>query len=235
MMALLDRRDPRIGPQGTVEHRKMGGARATPMRQRICQSGTPRYGAPALLRWCWRKDKVLPMPHASLLDRRPTVTATQLAAHLAMSRQHVVRLADVQHVIERLPDGRFDQDDCRLRYLRWLRDPARRSARSEADAEFQKAKTELIKIRIAEKHGKLILASDHEAFVETITGLFLSRLSGFAARCGGRDLAARRAIDQAVYDLRVEIAQAAHALGDAAGEPPDDDAIKPAPRGRLHP
>ena len=42
-----------------------------------------------------------------------------------------------------------------------------------------------------------------------MVGLSISRLSGFAARCGGRDLAARRVIDQAVYDLRLEISQAA--------------------------
>jgi hypothetical protein len=101
-------------------------------------------------------------------------------------------------VIERLPDGRFDMDACRLRYLRWLRDPARRSARSEADAEHQRAKTELLKIKIAEKHKTLMLASEHEAFVETLTGLFLTGLAGLAARCGGRDLAVRREIDRAV-------------------------------------
>ena len=58
-----------------------------------------------------------------------------------------------------------------------------------------------------------------------MVGLFISRLSGFAARCGGRELAARRAIDQAVYDLRVEISEAATKLADQRGEPPlDDDA-----------
>ena len=55
--------------------------------------------------------------------------------------------------------------------------------------------------------------------------LFISRLSGFAARCGGRDLAARRVIDQAVYDLRLEISEAATKLADQRGEPAlDDDA-----------
>jgi hypothetical protein len=44
------------------------------------------------------------------------------------------------------------------------------------------------------------------------SGFFISRLSGFAARCGGRDLAARRVIDEAVYDLRLEISEAATKL-----------------------
>ena len=60
--------------------------------------------------------------------------------------------------------------------------------------------------------------------MDEVVGLFLSRLSGFAARCGGRDLATRRAIDQAVYDLRLEISEAATKLADQRGEPLDDDA-----------
>ena len=36
--------------------------------------------------------------------------------------------------------------------------------------------------------------------IDEMVGLFLTGLSGFAARCGGRDLATRRAIDQAVAD-----------------------------------
>jgi len=59
--------------------------------------------------------------------------------------------------------------------------------------------------------------------MDEMVGLFISRLSGFAARCGGRDLAARRAIDQAVYDLRLEISEAATQLADQRGEPPLDD------------
>ena len=51
-----------------------------------------------------------------------TVTATQLGEHLGLTRQRIGALADTEHVIERLPNGRFDQDDCRLRYLRWLRE-----------------------------------------------------------------------------------------------------------------
>ena len=62
------------------------------------------------------------------------------------------------------------------------------------------------------------------AHIDAMVGLFLTRQSGFAARCGGRDLAARRAIDQAVYDLRLDISEAATKLADQRGEPPLDDA-----------
>jgi hypothetical protein len=80
-----------------------------------------------------------------------SVTATQLGEHLGLTRQRIGVLADTEHVIERLPNGRFNQDDCRLRYLRWLRDPARRSARSEAAATHVEAKTQLLRIRIGGK------------------------------------------------------------------------------------
>ena len=49
-----------------------------------------------------------------------SVTATQLGEHPGLTRQRIGVLADTKHVIERLPDGRFDQDDSRLRCLRMV-------------------------------------------------------------------------------------------------------------------
>ena len=146
------------------------------------------------------------------------VTANSLATHLGMTRQNVARLT-AEAVIEQRSDGCYDQTASRLRYIKHLRSEHRRSARTQADAEFQRAKAELLKIRIGEKKKVLMLASEHEAFVKEMVGLFLSQLSGFAARCGGRDLAVRREIDRAVYDLRVEISQAASRMADQCGEP----------------
>ena len=65
-------------------------------------------------------------------QRVVTVTASQLAAHLGLTRLRIATLAD-ENVITRLPSGRFNETDSRLRYLNWLRDPARRWARSEAE------------------------------------------------------------------------------------------------------
>jgi hypothetical protein len=59
--------------------------------------------------------------------------------------------------------------------------------------------------------------------MDQLAGMFLTGLSGFGARIGGRDLAARRVIDQAVFDLRREISEAATKLAEA-GEPVLDDA-----------
>ena len=65
------------------------------------------------------------------------------------------------------------------------------------------------------------------AHMDAMVGLFLTRLSGFAARCGGRDLAARRVIDRAVFDLRVEISEAAAKMADQCDEPQDARTMMP--------
>lgn len=145
-----------------------------------------------------------------------------MAQHLGFERPNLTRLIGLG-VIEKRPDGRFDLDDTRIRYIRHLREARRLSPKSEADAEFQKAKADLIRIRIAEKQRQLINAEETFAMIDQMVGMFLTGLSGFAARCGGRDLATRRAIDQAVYDLRLEISQAATKVADQRGEPALDE------------
>jgi phage terminase Nu1 subunit (DNA packaging protein) len=145
------------------------------------------------------------------------VSASALAAHLDCSRAYIAKL-EAEGVLHR-DGGGFDLDASRVAYLRFLRRERRQSPRGEADADFQRAKAQLIRIRIAEKQRELMPTSAHNQIVDEMCGLVLSRLSGFAARCGGRDLRVRREIDQAVHDLRVEIAQAATTLADLRGEP----------------
>jgi hypothetical protein len=147
-----------------------------------------------------------------------TVTATELGEHLGLTRQRISVLADTEHVIERLADGRFDQDDCRLRYLRWLRDPQRRSARSEAASEFSKAKTELIRLRIEQRKRILVSREEANACIDHTVGLFLTKLSGLSARAS-RDLVVRRAIDGVIFTIRQEIADECLRLADENGEP----------------
>jgi hypothetical protein len=153
---------------------------------------------------------------------REFVSATAMARHLCLDRSYQDKLVDMG-VIERRADGKFDLDDNRRRYILHLREERKRSPKSEADADFQRAKSELIRIRIQEKQRQLINAEEAYATIDEMVGLFLTGLSGFAARCGGRDLATRRAIDQAVYDLRLEISQAATKLADQRGEPALDE------------
>jgi hypothetical protein len=112
-----------------------------------------------------------------------TVTATQLSKHLDLSRQRIHALADVEHVIERLPDGRFDQDGCRIKYLRWLRAPERRSARAQADADFVKAKTEMLQLKLAEKRRELVRQSNVDALIDEIVGVTPTAMSSMRS-CG---------------------------------------------------
>jgi hypothetical protein len=153
--------------------------------------------------------------------RPATVSATALALHLDCGRTYIHKL-EAEGVIARQGDG-FPLDASRVAYLRFLRRERRQSPRGEADADFQRAKAELIRLRIQEKQRELIPAEQAAADMEELIGLFLTGLSGFAARCGGRDLVVRRAIDKAAFDLRTEIAEACARKADERGEPRLDD------------
>ncbi len=168
-----------------------------------------------------QEDGRAPKPEKARRVAGDAVTASGLATHLGMTRQNVARLT-AEAVIEQRSDGRYDQTASRLRYIKHLRSEHRRSARTQADAEFQRAKTEFLRIKIAEKQKVLMEFAEHEKFVEMLIGIFLTGLSGFAARIGGRDLAVRREIDRAVFDLRVQISEAASRMADQCGEPPLD-------------
>jgi hypothetical protein len=151
---------------------------------------------------------------------RPTVTAAAVAEHLALSRTYVLKLVS-ERVIERLPDGRFDLDACRYAYLKWLRDPVRRSVRTEAEAAHVQAKVELLQVRLLEKRRTLVLREDVNELIDTIVGILLQHLSGMAARCT-RDLVIRRNIDEVVLQIRREISEACSKMADERGEPPLD-------------
>jgi hypothetical protein len=131
-----------------------------------------------------------------------------LAEHLGLTRQRIGVLADAEHVIERLPTGRFDLDSARLAYLNWLRDPARRAARSEAASEHARMKTRLLALRIAEQEGRLMEVSETEELIDQMCALFRTGLGSLPARVT-RDLQIRRAIDAAAFDIMTKIANVA--------------------------
>jgi hypothetical protein len=131
-----------------------------------------------------------------------------------------------QGVIERRSDGLFDQDQSRLKYFDHLRSEHRRSPRAAADAEFAKAKTELLQIRIEEKKRTLVRQDEVNELIDGLCGVTLTALSSMPARCAPRgDLAPRRAIARVVLEVRTEIAKVCEEMADKCGEPPlDDDA-----------
>ena len=97
--------------------------------------------------------------------RKPaTVSASALAVHLDCSRTYVAKL-EADGVIQRFP-----LDRSRVAYLRYLRRERRQSPRSEADADFQRAKSELIRLRIAEKQRELVQQADVDALIDSLFG-----------------------------------------------------------------
>jgi phage terminase Nu1 subunit (DNA packaging protein) len=129
-----------------------------------------------------------------------------------------------QGVIERRSDGLFDQEVIRLKYLAHLRAEHRRSPRAAADAELASAKAALLRIRIEEKQRTLVRQSEVDELIDQIAGVTLTALSSLPARCAPRgDLATRRAIERAVFEVRTEIAKVCEEMADKCGEPALDD------------
>ena len=114
------------------------------------------------------------------------VNASAMAVHLGCTRQYIAKPA-AEGIIEKRGDG-YDQDQCRLRYLTHLRSEHRRSPRAAADAEHAAAKAALLRLRIAEKKRELMPTSEHNAFVDELAGLLLTKLGGLSARVAGTDL-----------------------------------------------
>jgi phage terminase Nu1 subunit (DNA packaging protein) len=117
------------------------------------------------------------MPETVTIDRPPvakpvprrrsakpaTVSTSALAQHLDCSRTYISKL-EAEGVIQRQGDG-FLLDQNRVAYLRYLRREKRQSPRSEADTDFQRAKSELIRLRIAEKQRSLIPVDEAVAHI----------------------------------------------------------------------
>lgn len=156
--------------------------------------------------------------HARKPDAAAPVSAAALALHLDCVRSYLGKLVE-QGVIEKKPDGRFDQDQCRAKYIAHLRELRKLSPRSEADAAFAAAKTALINIRIDEKRRSTVPIEEAMAREDKIVGMFLSALSSLPAQCAVGDLQIRRRLEQWVFKTRTAIAAAANKLADEAGEP----------------
>ena len=146
------------------------------------------------------------------------VSGIKLAHHFGVVRQMIDKLT-AQGVISRDPSGLFDQDVCRLKYFDHLRAEHRRSPASAANAEHAAARTQLLNIRIEEKRRTLVRRDEHEAKIDQIAGIVLTKLNGWPARVAGPDLVLRRKIEAAVRELRIEMSQVATALADEEGEP----------------
>jgi hypothetical protein len=148
------------------------------------------------------------------------VSATALAQHLDCLRTYIRRL-EAEGVLHRDGSG-FPLDQNRVAYLRFLRRERRQSPRGEAEAEYQKQKSRLLALRIAKQERMVMLTSDHEAFIDEMVGLVLTKLGGWPTRVGGADLGIRRRAEAVLHELRTEIAETCLRLANEHGEPEDD-------------
>ena len=141
-----------------------------------------------------------------------------LAAHLGVSRQYVEALT-ARGVLTRRPDGLFDQTASRLAYLKHLKAERHGSTSTAAQAEYARQKTRLLELRIARQERSLMLVSDHDAVIDELCGIVLTKLGGWPARIGGTDLDVRRRAEAVLRELRTEIAETCLRLADERGEP----------------
>jgi hypothetical protein len=164
-------------------------------------------------------------PKGSRLPRAASsVTATQLGEHLDLTRQRVGVLADVDHVLERQADGRFDLDASRIRYIRHLRSERARSPNAAAAAALALAKAETLQLKLMQQKRELVSKADFDAMIDEFAGVTLTTLSSLPARCAPRgDLATRRAIERVVFEVRTEIAKVCQEMADRCGEPSLDE------------
>ena len=152
-----------------------------------------------------------------------TVSASVLAPHLDCSRTYIGKL-EAEGVIQRQGDG-FPLDQSRVAYLRFLRRERQQSPRTEADAAHVAVKTEMLQLRLMQARRELVSREAHEAMIDQMAGLVLTKLGGWPARIAGADLGLRRRAEAVLRELRTEIAEACTKLADEQGEPPlGDDA-----------
>jgi hypothetical protein len=132
------------------------------------------------------------------------LSATAMAAHLDMSRANLDKLVS-DGVVTRERDGRVNPDAVRVAYIRHLRRARRLNPHTENRARNEAAKARELELRDAQKEGFSILTEESLA---NITGLFLTGLSGLAARCS-RDLGIREVIENEIFKLRQAISDTA--------------------------
>jgi hypothetical protein len=124
------------------------------------------------------------------------VSAVALARHLGVSSQWIGKLVKAG-VLVKLPDGTFDLDKSRLRYIRHLLDKGRRSDKSDAAARAQEARARQLELRLRKEEGELIELSAVEEVIGDIVAVFNSELIGVPAACS-RDIELRNKIEDRI-------------------------------------
>jgi hypothetical protein len=142
------------------------------------------------------------------------VITSEFAGKLLMITPTRVRQLAREGWIVQIARNQFRLIDVVQGYIKFLRDDARRSTISQAEAKIKEARATEIQVRTAERLRELIATDDAVGAVETFAGTVLAEFSGMPARCS-RDKAVRRAIENEIYEMRLRIAAK---LGQLAAE-----------------
>jgi hypothetical protein len=150
--------------------------------------------------------------------RKDPVGINELARHLATNRETIHRLRE-KGVIEVLEDDKYDLDDCREKYIRYLR---ARPPRGTGNAELLKARTQLAQLRVDERSHELIRRDEWFATWQIAWNFVLVRLTELPSRIFPRDVPNRRVVEAAVNQLRQQVCDEIERQADAleqTGEP----------------
>jgi hypothetical protein len=132
------------------------------------------------------------------MRKKPGVPASALARHLGLSAGRIHKLA-AEGVIPRLASGGFDQDVCRLRYIKYLSSEGRRTKDSDAKTRAQEARTRRIEMQVRREEGETIDLAETEEIFEDVLGTYRSELAGVPASCT-RDLTLREVMEGKLND-----------------------------------
>ena len=78
----------------------------------------------------------------------------------------------------------------------------------------------MLQLRLMEKQRELVRQEDVDELIDDIAGVTLTALSSLPARCAPRgDLAIRRNIERAVFEVRTEISNVASRWPTSAASP----------------
>ncbi|QOZ06643.1 hypothetical protein XH96_03255 [Bradyrhizobium sp. CCBAU 51765] len=128
---------------------------------------------------------------------RHGATLAACAAYLDLTRQRVAALANDGN-LPRKDDGTFDLDECRVAYIRFLRQAAsRRVANGDSGAQLREARAREIELRVAKEIGELIPLEDVTMVMQEIVSTFCAELNGLPTACT-RDLDLRNMIENQV-------------------------------------
>jgi phage terminase Nu1 subunit (DNA packaging protein) len=157
--------------------------------------------------------------------KKKGVPASALARHLGLSVGRIHKLA-AEGIIPRLAGGGFDQDVCRLRYIKYLSTEGRRAKDSDAKVRAQEARTKMLELRARREEGELIEMSDVEVVFTDIISTLSAELGGVPA-ASTRDLTLRETITEnqnaAINRAKKSFNEKASALQDRRDLYADDD------------